>query len=145
MPLNQNQLTSQAEQTEKLRREIYWFWHDLSHFITAMRREQLWWAHGQLDVLRSMCVNLARLEHNFSDPSIGEEPYFKVELALPVEELSPLQETFCPMEKGAMLQAIHVIVDFYKRLAPVLAQRHGIAYPAGLEKVMMSRLTALTE
>jgi len=37
-----------AEQTEALRRLIYWFWHDLSHFITAMAREQLWWAHGQL-------------------------------------------------------------------------------------------------
>ena len=33
---------TQAEQIERLRRLIYWFWHDLSHFITAMARGQLW-------------------------------------------------------------------------------------------------------
>lgn len=29
------------EQAEKLRRFIHWFWHDLSHFITALERGQL--------------------------------------------------------------------------------------------------------
>jgi hypothetical protein len=29
-------------QTENLRRLIYWFWYDVSHFITAMGRGQLW-------------------------------------------------------------------------------------------------------
>ena len=135
---------SQAKQIEKMRREIYWFWHDLSHFMTAMRRGQLWWARGQLDVLRPMCINLARFQHNFLDSDAGEDAYSKVEQALPIEQLSPLQETFCPMEKGAMLQAVRVIVDFYKRLAPALAQKHGITYPVGLEKVMMARLNTLT-
>ena len=25
---------------------ISWFWHELSHFIAAIRRDQLWWAEG---------------------------------------------------------------------------------------------------
>jgi hypothetical protein len=32
---------TQAEQRETLRRLVYWFWHDLSHFITALGRGQL--------------------------------------------------------------------------------------------------------
>ena len=61
---------NQEEQTKKLRRLVYGFWHDFSHFVTAMACGRLWWAHGQLDVLRSICVNLARLGNNFSDPDI---------------------------------------------------------------------------
>jgi predicted nucleotidyltransferase len=40
------QIPGSAEQTERLRRLIYWFWHDLSHFITALGRGHLWWAQG---------------------------------------------------------------------------------------------------
>ncbi len=135
----------QAEQTEKLRRLIYWFWHDLSHFITAMGRGQLWWAHGQLDVLRSICVNLARLRNNFSDPDVGEEAYFKIEKVMPVEKLSPLRVTFCPVEKSAMLEAGFVIVNYYKELAASLSKTYGITYPAGLERVMDERLEKLRD
>ena len=63
--------TDPLEQTEKLRRLIYWFWHDLSHFITALGRGQLWWAQGQLEELRRYCINLARLRNNFSDADVG--------------------------------------------------------------------------
>src|SRR5687767_13269623 len=63
----------QDSQREKLRRLIYWFWHELSHFITALERGQLWWAHGQLGALRLYCMNLARLRNNFADTDIGEE------------------------------------------------------------------------
>jgi len=134
----------QDGQREKLRRLIYWFWHELSHFITAMGRGQLWWAHGQLDALRSICVNLARLRNNFSDTGVGEEPYFKIENTLPIEQLSSLQATFPPMEQSAMVEAAFVIVDFYKELAPPLAQTHGIPYPDGLERAMVARLENLS-
>jgi len=130
-------------QTEKLRRLIYWFWHDFSHFVTAMGRGQLWWAHGQLSALRLYCMNLARLRNNFADADIGEEGYFKIDNALPVEQLSALQTTFPPLEQGAMLQAALVIVDFYKELAPLLAKTHGIAYPDALERVMVDKLEKL--
>jgi predicted nucleotidyltransferase len=129
-----------AEQIETLRHLICWFWHDLSHFTTAMGRGQLWWAHGQLEALRLYCINLARLRQNFSDAEVGAEGYWKVEQALPVEQLSPLQATYCTLERGAMLQAALVIVRFYQGLAPLLARAHGIPYPADLERLMVERL-----
>jgi len=134
---------AQAGQIEKLRRQIYWFWHDLSHFITALGRGQLWWAYGQIEVLRGYCVNLARLKHNFTDADVGDEAYFKIEKAISIESLSALQATFCPIERGAMLQSVLVIVRFYQELARDLARTHRIAYPADLERVMVDRLEKL--
>jgi hypothetical protein len=119
------------------------FWHDLSHFIKAMGRGQLWFAYGELEVLRHMCVNLARLRHNFADDGVGQEPYFKIEEAMPIEQLAPLQATYCPMEPKAMRQAGHIILRFYQQTASSLAQRHGIPYPAELERLMVSRLEHL--
>ena len=133
---------AQAEQVEMLRRLVCWFWHDLSHFTTAMARGQIWWAYGQLEVLRLQCVNLVRLRQNFSAVADG---YEKVEQAIPVEQLSSLQATFCPLEQGAMLQAALVIVRFYRELAPLLARTHGITYPAALERVMYGRLEKLCD
>jgi predicted nucleotidyltransferase len=132
---------AQAEQTETLHRLVSWFWHDLSHhFITTMARGQLWSAYGALEDMRLTCVNLARLQQNFQAAAEG---YEKLEQAIPVEQLAPLQATFCPMERGAMLQAALVIVRFYQELAPPLARAHGIPYPAGLERVMSDRLEQL--
>jgi predicted nucleotidyltransferase len=129
-----------AKQVETLRRQVYWFWHDLSHFIKAMARGQLWFAYGELEALRQYCVSLARLRHNFSDADAGKEVYFKIEHALPTEQLASLQATFCPMEAGAMLQAAWVIVHFYQAVAPPLARAHGITYPVDLERVLSDRL-----
>jgi hypothetical protein len=135
---------AEAEYRETLRRQIEWFWHDLSHFITALGRGQLWWASGQLEALRLYCLNLARLSQNVADPDVGAEGYFKVEMALPVESLAPLQATFCPQEPGAMLEAARRMLRFYQDLAPPLAETYGIAYPADLERVMSDRLNALS-
>jgi len=85
-------------------------------------------------------VNLARLRENFKAEAEG---YEKVEQALPVEQLAPLQATFCPMERAAMLQAALVTVRFYQELAPSLAQAHGLPYPADLARVMSERLEQL--
>ena len=129
-----------TEQVETLRRLVYSFWHDLSHFITAIGRGQLWWAYGQLEELRRMCINLARLRQNFSASADG---YEKVERAIPAEHLSPLETTYCPLERSAMLQSAHIIVRFYRELARPLAQTHGIAYPADLDRIMSGRLEQL--
>jgi predicted nucleotidyltransferase len=134
---------TQAQQIETLRRQVAWFWHDLSHFTTAIGRGQLWWAHGQLEALRLYCINLARLRQNFSDRDVGTEGYFKLEQALSVAQLSPLQATYCPLERGAMLQAALTIVRFFQELALLLTQIHGISYPAALERVMYDRLQKL--
>lgn len=131
------------EQTEKLRRLIYWFWHELSHFTTALARKQLWWAHGQLGALRLYCINLVRLQNNFLDTEIGEEGYFKIEKAIPVEQLSALKSTSCPMEENAMLESAFIIVRFFRDVATGLAKKHGIIYPEGLDKVMVEKLEKL--
>jgi predicted nucleotidyltransferase len=136
-------LADPGEQVEKLRQLVYWFWHDLSHFITAMERDQLWWAQGQLEALRRYCVNLARLREGFLDPEIGDEPYFKIEKVMPVEGLSPLRDTFPPLEKAALLDACLCIVRVYQRLARSLAQDHMVAYPETLEKLLLTRLDHL--
>jgi predicted nucleotidyltransferase len=136
---------SPFDQVEKLRRQIYGFWHELSHFITAMSRGQLWWAHGQLEALRWVGVNLARLRNNFSDAGAGEEAYFKIENEIPVEQLETLQGTFCPLQEDAMLKAVFMIVSFYLELAPPLAQMHGLRYSHDLERVMIDRLQKLND
>jgi hypothetical protein len=132
---------TQNEQIETLRGMINWFWHDLSHhFITPMARGQLWSAYGALDDMRLSCVNMARLRQNFSAKAEG---YEKVEQAVSVEQLAPLQTSFCLMERDAMLQAALTIVRFYQELAPSLAQAHAIPYPADLARVMSGRLELL--
>jgi hypothetical protein len=64
---------------------------------------------------------------------------------MPVEQLSALKETFCPMEKEAMLRAALVIVRFYLEIAPALAQKHEVPYSHSLERVMMDRLKRLQD
>jgi predicted nucleotidyltransferase len=129
-----------AVQAEELRRVLYWFWHELSHFIAALGRGHLWWAAGQLEALRGHCVNLARIEQHVE---IQEEPYEKLDQAISTNELAALRSTFPPMERGPMLRAVLDILAFYRELAPRAAREHGLTYPAELERLMSSRLDAL--
>ena len=134
-----------ADQIEKLRDQVQGFWHELSHFVTAMQRGQIWWAQGQLESMRGICVNLQRLQHNILDPEVGEEPYFKIEKTMSTEPLSPLKDTIVPLEKDALLQAAKTIVRYYLAIAPPLAHKHGVFYSKGLERVMMDRFQKLQE
>jgi predicted nucleotidyltransferase len=126
-----------TEQTETLRQLIMNFWHEVGHFNKALARQQLWFAYGSLETMRHICVNLARLRYNFADPGVGDEPFFKIEQAMPVEQLTPFRATFCPLELEAIRQAGAVLLQFYREVATVLAERHGLVYPAALEKVML--------
>ena len=130
------------EQAENLRRLIFWFWHDLSHLIAAVGRGQLWWAQGQLEILRLSCVNLLRLRQDFV---AATDSYDKVEKAVSAEQLAPLQATVGPLERDALLRAASVVVAFYRELAEPLAQAHGIPYPHRLDEVMISRLARLDD
>lgn len=137
------QQTSEDEQVEMLRQQVYWFWHDLSHFVTAMGRGELWWAQGQLEALRAYCVNLARLRRNKADEGVGDEPYFKVEKAIPSADLEPLRETFGPVERAHLLGSVMIVLEFYREIATELAEEHGVKYPEQLEEVMVRRLERL--
>jgi predicted nucleotidyltransferase len=130
----------EAEQLETLRDHLQWFGHNLSHFITALGRGQVWAAAGALEDLRRACVNLARLHHDFAAPADG---YEKLEQALPIEQLAPLAPTFVPLEPAALFRAAVVIVRFYQDLAPPLAQAHGLPHSAELDALMTARLAAL--
>ena len=134
-----------ARQLEELRHNIDWFWHEMSHFVTAIGRGKLWWARGQLEALRAKCVNLARLQNNFVDMGVGDEPYFKIENEINVEKLAPLETTFCLMEKAAMLESAWLIVRFYQTRVADLCQTHEIPYPHSLETVMLERLERLSK
>jgi len=85
-------------------------------------------------------VDLARLRHDFS---VEPEGYEKVEQALPVEQLSPLQATYCLLEDKAMLRAGLIVTRFYQNLAHFLARTYDIPYPHGLERLMLDRLEQL--
>ena len=124
-------------QTEQLRQLIMNFCHEIGHFNKALARSQVWFAYGSLETMRHICVNLARLRHNFADAGVGEEPFFKVEQVMPVEQLAPIQATFCPLEIEAIGQAGAVLLQFYREVATILAERHGLVYPATLDRVMI--------
>jgi hypothetical protein len=128
-------------QVELLRRQIAGFWHEFSHFTKAMGRGQLWFAYGEIEAMRQICINLARLRYNFSDGWVGDEPYFKIEDVMPVEPLSPLRATCCPMEPGSMLQAARLLLRFYQESASALAAAHGLAYPAELESLLVNHMS----
>ncbi len=83
-----------TDQREQLRRAVAVFWHDFSHFTTAIGRGQLWWAIGQLDALRRVCVGLARLRSRLEDPEWLSDPYYKLDQVIEVEQLQPLADAF---------------------------------------------------
>ena len=128
---------ARADQIETLRRLLSWFWHDVSHFVAAIGRGQLWWAAGQLEVLRLMCVNLVRLTEDFSGRADG---YDKVDTALPAARLAPLAATWCPLDREAMLRAALALVAFHREIGPALASAHGVPYPERLARMMYGRL-----
>ena len=129
-----------ADQVERLRRLVQWFWHDLSHFITAMARGQLWWAYGQLEILRRVCVDLLWLGEDFSR---RPEAYDKVELVVPAEQMAPLAATCCPLAYGPMLAAGRTLLQVFRDVAPALAREHGMRYPTELDRLLSDRLTRL--
>ena len=137
-------VAAQANQLGLLRRQIDLFWHELSHFMKAMGRKQWWFAYGQIEAMRRMCVILTRLNHDFGDADVAEgEPYFKIETYLPVEALLPLQATCCAIEEHALLEAANTLCEYFMALAPAMAKSHGLVYSVELEKLMRAELGKL--
>jgi predicted nucleotidyltransferase len=130
-----------AAEREKVRRLVQWFWHDVGHVITALGREQPWWAHGQLEQLRGVCLDLARLDAGV--PLEEDEPYWKVDTAVPPEVLARLAETIVPLEVGPMRSAALALVALYRDLAQPLTARLGLPYPTRLDELLTIRLEAL--
>jgi predicted nucleotidyltransferase len=137
-------VADRANQIQLLRRQIDWFWHELSHFIKAMGRKQWWFAYGQIEAMRRMCVILARLNYDFGDANVDEgEPYFKIEDALPADALLPLRATCCAIEEHALLEAGNALCEFFMALAPAMAKSHNLSYSVELERLMRAELRRL--
>ena len=127
-------------QRELLRQIVHWFWHELSHLITALGRGDLWWAYGRLEALRRHCINLMRIQHG---AEAQDEPYEKLAKAIPMSELASLRSTFCPMERRVMLDAAVAIVRSFRDHAPGVAEAHGSDYPEALAQLLSDRLDEL--
>lgn len=133
-----------SKQMKFLQQQIDWFWHEMSHFIKALGRKQFWFAYGQLEALRQICVVLARLEYDFSDKRASSgEPYFKIEKTFPVERITSLVNTYCPMEYDEMYQASVKLCEFYKEIAPRMAKRYDLKYQVDLERMFINQLKGL--
>jgi len=130
----------EATRVEALRQILFWFWHDLGHFTTAIGRGQLWWAAGQLEQLRSYYVNLIRIHQGGESQS---EPYWKLDHEIETEPLDPLRSTFVAMERGEMLRAAREILAAFREQAPVVAEANGLAYPADLDRLIGGHLDAV--
>lgn len=128
------------EQREVLRQHITWFWRDLSLFTTAMSRQRLWTAQGYLENLRQRCINLMRLQADFTAWADG---YEKLELAVDEKAVAQLLRAFGPLEHPSMLEMAQTLLNYYLEVIPSLTKAHDLAYPADLERVVSKRFTAM--
>lgn len=126
--------------TRELRDLIFWFWHDVGHLVTALGRGQLWWAAGQLEILRHCCVKLIRIEQS---AEVTDEPYWKLDTEISTEPLNSLRSTFVRLDRVEMLDAGRRLVAFFRERAPGVARAHGLAYPEELDSLITGHLDAL--
>ncbi len=129
-----------AARGESLREVLFWFWHDLGHFTTAIGRGQLWWAAGQLEQLRAYCVNLARIDQGGESQ---DEAYWKLDEGIATDPLEPLRSTFVAMDRDAMLHAAAKILAFFRERAPRVAEANGLTYPTELDRLIGGHLEDL--
>ena len=115
-----------VEQVEELRRILHWFWHDLSHFIAALGRGQLWWAAGQLEALRALLrePRAHRAARRGPGRALREAGSRDVDDAAgrPAVDLLPdgtARDARCRED----------ILDFYRERAPVVAEAYGADLP----------------
>lgn len=129
------------DRPEHVRRLVTWFWHDVDHVITALGRGHAWWAYGQLEELRGVVIGLARLEAGAQDED--DEPYWKVDEALPDERLAYLRDTVAPPEVEPIGDAALALIARYRELAIPAAKAHGVVYPTELDRLLTRRLEEL--
>jgi predicted nucleotidyltransferase len=134
--------TDRAAQVEALREILLWFWHDAGHFTTAIGRGQLWWAAGQLEQLRGICVNLVRIQQG---GELEDEPYWKLDREIATKSLGALRSTFVPMERDALLRAGGDILAFFRQRAPGVAAALDLPYPTELDRLVGGHLEQLID
>lgn len=129
-----------VEQAEALRAILAGFWHEVAHLVTALGRGQPWWAIGQLEAMRAMCVNVVRIEHGVAADA---EPSFKVDEALPPGALDELRTTYVPLEEHAILRAAADVVRVFRAHGRRAADAFGLPYPDALDALLSGHLRSL--
>jgi predicted nucleotidyltransferase len=129
-----------AEQAEALRAILAGFWHEVAHLVTALGRGQAWWAIAQLEAMRTMCVNVVRIEHGVAADA---EPSFKVDEALPLGALDELRTTYVPLEERAILGSASEVVRVFRAHGRRAADAFGLPYPDALDALVAEHLRSL--
>jgi hypothetical protein len=115
-----------------------WFWHDVEHLVTALGRGQTWWAYGQLEILRGICLDLARLSDGVEvEPG---EAYWKIDRAVSPPRLAALESTVAPLDPERIRAATLDLIEVYRGLATELAPGAGIEYPHALDQLVSAQL-----
>ncbi|MEO6579317.1 MAG: nucleotidyltransferase domain-containing protein [Candidatus Limnocylindria bacterium] len=118
-------------------RRLEVFWHDVGHLGTALARGERWWAYGQLDEVRRLCIGLLRIEAGLAPE---DEAYWKLDGDLSAHRLTELEGTVVAPEIGPMRDAAVALLELYRSVGRSLADRYGVPYPDALDRVMTDRL-----
>lgn len=129
-------------QVDRLRRILFWFWHDVGHFTAAVGRGQLWWAAGQLEQLRGLCVDLVRIGEGVAVEE--DDPYWKLDAEISSNDrIGELRSTFVPLELDAILGSGRSVLAFFRRTAPEIARANALRYPIELDRLVGGHLDRL--
>ncbi len=126
---------------EEIRQLVYAFWHEVEHVASALARGQLLWAHGGLEGMRGACLRLARLQARAERED--DEPYWKVDRALPEPMRAALLATIVPPDPAQMRDAALGLVRLYQSLAEPMAAQYGFDYPSELDGLVTAQLEQL--
>jgi hypothetical protein len=138
---------TQDEVAEDLPVVLNWFWRDALHLTRAIARDRFWTAYGFLEKLRGGCQYLivqAR-RGDVAQPSyfVPFDGYEALDHIGAAPEPDMLRESVVPLEREALLASLWTLIGIYERIAPELAGRYGIDYPASAADVVKKRLDAL--
>ena len=129
---------AEAPGAETVRWLLAVFWHDFEHVTVALARGQLLWAHGAMEEMRGICLQLVRLSVGAAQEP--DDPYWKVDGLLPPEVAERLRATIVPLEREPMREATQALLALYRDLARGLASAHRLAYPEALDRLLSARL-----
>jgi hypothetical protein len=134
------QRPSESQQKDELEKHLKWFWRDLSLFLVAIGRDQIWTAAGYLESMRLRCINLARIDHDFSAWADG---YEKLDVVIHDSKLAMVKESFQSLKRSSIISAAESLISFYQHKAPATARKHDVAYPFEVEQVVMREFSKL--
>lgn len=136
-----------AEVAEELTVVLNWFWRDALHVARAIARDRPWTAYGFLEKLRGGCQYLiaqTRQENVVRpDQFVPFDGYEALDHIGTAPELELLRGSIVPLERDALLASLWSLIGVYERVAPKLAERFGVNYPADAAAVVKRRLNDL--